>query len=169
MPATTVRATTTFEAVHLSAPDWKDVLVGWLRGFDAPEEHIDQELASAEENLGALDFQPWLVKTDSGVVPVPPANFVEGFEDLNATSVLDDIWRERKTHHERGYTAAHDDNGTTAHLINQAVFRLGPLSNATNILPDAVKREELVKAGSLIVAAIDKMDRAQSVRTFSVD
>lgn len=169
MPATTVRSLETFQTVHTSDSDWQDVVRQWMATYGIEPELIDDLIADMGEKVKALGHNPWLVLTPQGIIPVDPATFSNGFEDIAATDVLNDIWMERQSHLTRGYDARHDDSHPTAHLVNLAVFRAGPIANATNTLPDAVKREELVKAASLIVAAIDKIDRAQAVRTFSVD
>jgi hypothetical protein len=174
MPAVTVRTQETFQAVHTADADWKETIVGWALAEGVPQEEADNLVADMaadlESQVTALGVkgQPWIVRTPQGLLPMAPDAFLSTFDDVNATDVLDDIWRERQTHPGRGYDAKHDDAETLTHLTHQVEVRMQSIMSSA-YPTDAERRHELVVAGSLIVAAIDKIDRAQTVRTFTVD
>lgn len=80
--------------------------------------------------------------------------------------VLNDIRTERTTHAEKGYGEAHDDAHDIHHLVSwssryAAMQGKGP--DAKNGLYD-YDRQRLVQAASLLVAAIEAMDRQETSR-----
>ncbi len=80
--------------------------------------------------------------------------------DLDSRA-LADVAAERRTHHGRGWTAQYDDEHGSNRLIELAwryAYRVHPT------IPGAYDRAGLVKAASLLVAAIDTLDRAEADR-----
>ena len=79
---------------------------------------------------------------------------------------------ERATHVERGWTTQHDDKEGPRNLIGYAAERINDASVWLAIAPgsdpeevNAHVRSQLVKAASIVVAAIEAMDRAKSPET----
>jgi hypothetical protein len=76
-------------------------------------------------------------------------------------SVIDDIVAERQRQVARGYTAEHDDEHATGEIISGewgAVMRLERV--VAGIHPNP--RDGLVQAAALVVAEIERLDRAAS-------
>jgi hypothetical protein len=72
------------------------------------------------------------------------------------SDIYAEIRAERESHAAKGWTAEHDDEHGAVHLIDLAdryAYRYG--------------RDDLVKAASLLVAAIEAMDRAREAREMS--
>ncbi len=70
---------------------------------------------------------------------------------------LADVAAERRTHDARGWTARHDGEHGVHHLVSLAAARLvHPRFHVTG----DYDRDQLVKAASLLLAAIDQCDRA---------
>ncbi|MFD6029812.1 hypothetical protein ACFWE5_03805 [Cellulosimicrobium funkei] len=77
---------------------------------------------------------------------------------------LRDIAAERESHAERGFNVAHDDMHNV-HDLTQLAQRYVNLSGSgqyPDAAPGYISRTALVKAGSLLVAAIDRLDRANA-------
>lgn len=95
----------------------------------------------------------------------------EGGTDMDSQAIRD-IALERATHVERGWTTQHDDKEGPRNLIGYAAERINDasvwLAIAPGSDPEAVNahvRSQLVKAASIVVAAIEVMDRAKSPET----
>ena len=170
MPATTVRSTDTYEAIHTSESDWQDVIRGWMSGHGATPEQIEEYVSKFEAGVAEAGLaRPWLINTDRGIGIIAPHDFVKWYEDVAATDVLIEIFQEMKRHGLKGYGIAHDDAHDTAHFVEVIGFYLNPLGRKDNVLPDDTKRREFIKAASVAVAAVNKIDRAKDARTFSAD
>jgi len=74
---------------------------------------------------------------------------------------LADVAAERSTHHERGYTAEHDDELGVDGVVKEAVLRAWDASFHTGP-GSASRRVGLVKAAALLLAAIDAFDRTEA-------
>lgn len=169
MPATTVRSTDTYEAIHTSDSDWQDVIRGWMSVHGAPPEQIEEYVGKFEAGVAEAGLaRPWLINTDRGIGIIAPHDFVKWYEDVAATDVLAEVFRELAGHADKGFDVKHDDSHPLPHFIQVIDFYLHPLAKPDNTLPDAVKRREFIKAASVAVAAVHKIDRAQDVGTFAV-
>lgn len=73
------------------------------------------------------------------------------------TEALRDIVVERATHAERGWTAEHDAEHGVHHLLALAADHLAPQQ-----LHQTPERGPLVKGASLLVAAIELLDRQEA-------
>lgn len=69
---------------------------------------------------------------------------------MSTRTIYDEIRAERESHHAKGWTPDHDRRHGSAHLLSLAT------DYAARRQP--VTRENLIKAGSLIVAAIELLD-----------
>lgn len=166
MPAINARPTQTVEAIHSTDHDFREVVEQWLPN-DTTAEEVDGFFAVVAEKPHC-----WVVRTSDGnnIGIVTAAGFAADWEDVAATDTLDEIWTERQRHASLGYDNQHDDNEGINHLANEAVRQIVKSVVTMTYHPtDADRRQRLIKAGSLILAAIDKIDRAQNVRTFGVD
>lgn len=169
MPAITVRPTATSQAVFTGDDDWEDVVRGWMSAEGAPADAIDGYMAQFREGVeGAGLARPWLLSTEQGIGIANPTDFVKHFEDVAATDVLGEIFQEMKRHAEKGFDVTHDDGHNTAHFVEVIGFYLNPMGLPGNTLPDEIKRQEFIKAASVAVAAVNKIDRAKNVGTFAV-
>ncbi|MCW5952061.1 MAG: hypothetical protein KIT69_07370, partial [Propionibacteriaceae bacterium] len=80
-----------------------------------------------------------------------------------------DVVKARATHAERGWTAEHDAEHGAWHLVGLAVDRLlqevpwSPSQDLVHPLEGHPERSALVKATSLLVAAIELLDRVEQV------
>lgn len=76
-------------------------------------------------------------------------------------TVGDEIMDERATHETRGWDAAHDDSHRLPHLLHVArEYTVAPVIDGKPVkLSTAERRERIVKAASVLVAAIDFIDR----------
>ncbi|WP_163275351.1 hypothetical protein [Cellulomonas iranensis] len=74
---------------------------------------------------------------------------------------LADVAAERRTHDARGWTARHDDEHGVHHLVG---LTLRKLHEAAPITHGLYSRQQLVKAAALLLAAIDRFDRAEVSR-----
>lgn len=170
MPAVTVRTTTTVQAVFTGDADWEDVVREWMIAEGAPDEAITGYMVQFREGVAQAGLaRPWLVDTPQGIGVIPPHEFANYFEDVAATDVLMEIFQEMAGHADKGYTLAHDDAHNTADFVGIIRHYIDPLATPGNTLPDAVRRHEFIKAASVAVQAVNKIDRAKDVRTFSVD
>lgn len=80
----------------------------------------------------------------------------ETAEPLDATAmVLEEIAAERRTHEGRGYDAEHDDHHGTDHLLGEVVRKI---NGSVSAYPE-IQRRKLVVAASLLVAALELLDR----------
>jgi len=77
-------------------------------------------------------------------------------QEVTTTAVILEIGDERLTHFDRGYTIQHDDEEGLGHLIQESHYILGHLGEVSS--PGAV-RHELKQAASILVAAIEHIDR----------
>jgi uncharacterized PurR-regulated membrane protein YhhQ (DUF165 family) len=89
---------------------------------------------------------------------VPLALYAVGTRSRRQTTVYDEIKAERLTHEQRGYDAAHDDHHGAGHLVEWAF-----------LYADRGDRAGLVKAASLLVAAIQYGDRSDALLRQPVD
>ncbi len=73
--------------------------------------------------------------------------------EAGTVRAIADVMRERMGHPAKGYTPEHDDGEGMEHFIFQAGNRVaaGPAEEVT--------REDLVEAASLLIAAIEFLDR----------
>lgn len=152
----------TTEAVHASDDDWKGIVARWLteEGHPNPQEGIENLV----EVIDSEKIKPWLVLTTQGIALVPPHDFVNHFEDVNAAEVMDEVWMKRREHSQKGYTAVHDDVHGLAHLISESVLTLMNLPNLEpGVAGDrAQTRDALLVSASLLVAGVDLIDRGES-------
>jgi hypothetical protein len=86
-------------------------------------------------------------------------------------SGVDEIAKERATHEARGYTAAADDRWENSELAKAAIcyaspavsamYKLWPWMNQAPLPVFNIERriEQLAKAGALIAAEIDRLER----------
>jgi len=155
------RIDSTVAAVHTSDEDWRDVVRGWVldTGQIEDEQQFGDFLRGIEKVNATMTGQVWLLNSPTGISVVEPAVFVDLFEDVNATEVLDEVWLERQGHKEKGYDAAHDDKHGLGHLLEQAVSHLSHFGEAPT---DEFIRGEIIVAASLLIAAVDQMDRGNS-------
>lgn len=146
------------EAIHASDPEFKATITAW---FSQIGESVDDFFAVVD----AQEFKPWVVraKNTESIGIVRPARFSTDFNDVADTDVLNDIYAERMRHGELGYNWAHDDVHGINHLVTMVSHRMQSMQS-TLYPTDADKRKELVQAASLIVAAIDKIDRAPAAQ-----
>ncbi|MFD6030496.1 hypothetical protein ACFWE5_07255 [Cellulosimicrobium funkei] len=83
-----------------------------------------------------------------------------------APTALDDIAAERSSHAARGYDDAHDSRHTVYDLVQLSQRYAN--NSGQGRYPDAeagyISRTSLVKAASLLVAAIDRLDQAEADR-----
>ncbi len=159
MSITLVRGTAAWEAIHATDSDFEQTLSEWL--------HAEEEvLAELREQIEQTEPKPWVLRAPDrmSVGLLSPANFIKEFEDVAAADALQDIWVERQRHIDLGYDAQHDDSRGLDHLVAEVQQRATTLRE-TLFPTDADRRNELVQTASLILAAIDKIDRAQNVRT----
>lgn len=158
------RLDATISAVHTTDDDWTQVLSGWLITNGADEAEVPTIVDSFAKAVNQEKHRPWLLSTTQGIAMAPPELIARDYEDVAATDVLDDIYAERQTHPDRGYGWAHDDVHSLSHFTSEVSHRMQSMES-TLYPTDAEKRRELVQAASILVAAIDKIDRAQKVRT----
>lgn len=86
--------------------------------------------------------------------------------DRLVSRALRDVATERESHTERGFNVAHDDMHNV-HDLTQLALRYVNLSGSgrySDAEPGYISRTALVKAGSLLVAAIDRLDRSEADR-----
>lgn len=110
---------------------WAERLgVGWVPGWDEVDD---------------LSRKHWLDQVDVVLGEIPPA--------------LRDVTFERATHEARGWTADHDEDHGLMHLLRLAAEyqdRGADIAVESGDIPAC--RMQLVKAASLLVAAIDLLD-----------
>ena len=162
MPVTHVRrVNATFPAVHTSDEDWEQHVRGWLTQYGANEEQTEQTLTSIRTQVEQQVAKPWLIASSEGLGAVPPADFLTNFEEVGATSTLDEIFSERMRQISKGYDAAHDDAHGLDHLLEIA----GSYQVKFGETPtDEFFSGSLVKAAATLVAAIEFLGRAQARR-----
>lgn len=166
MGAHFIRPAVPLEAIHATDPEFKATVEQWISDAGESPEAAEDFFALVADQ----EQKPWVVRSkDSATIGIVRAGkFLKDFEDVTDTDVLNDIYRERVRHGELGYNWAHDDVHGLTHLVQEVSHRMQSMQS-TLYSTDADKRKELVQAASIIVAAIDKIDRAQTTRTFSVD
>lgn len=167
MPATTVRRTNAhFAAIHSTDEDWEAVVTGWLQQYGADEEQTAGTLAQIREAVEQSEIKPWLVASPEGLGAINPADFVSDFEDVAATTTLDDVFTARMHQIEAGFDAAHDDIHGIAHLQNIAQSYLW--ENLAE-QPDEVIKEHLQKAAATLVAGLDYLSRKEARKNLQAD
>jgi len=78
------------------------------------------------------------------------------------SKALEDVAAERARQVEIGWTSEHDDEHGVGHLANRAVV-YASAGRYTGILEPALLRAQLVKGAAMLVAAIERVDRAADV------
>lgn len=159
MPAAIVRPIGALQAVHTSDDDFTEVLKGWLVAADIPEDRIDVFVTDLTGQL-ATKFgkdKPWLVNHPEGLAVVPAAQFANEYEDVNATSFLDDVWVER-TNQIAKYAPEHDDVQGLAHLFRETVARLQQIPTGD----DEALKHQIIVAAALLNAMHDLITRGES-------
>jgi|GEM_PF-1410871 len=117
-----------------------------------------------EDDLDVLPAAGTTYGVSAGIDPYDPASLedVIGIPWAEGDSrALADVAAERRTHHARGWTARLDDARGVDHLV-----RLADRSahRGDEDRPGYYSREGLVKAASLLLAAIDCLDRTEADR-----
>lgn len=75
------------------------------------------------------------------------------------SSAIESIAAERARQIEKGWTPEHDDEHSTNHLVNRAITYAHAGRYEAHLERDLL-RDQLVKAAALLVAAIERLDRA---------
>ena len=160
MTVTIVRPIGTLEAIHSEDADVRETLISWSSGHQLDEVQIIQLVDSNLKHVREIPIKPWFVRDiESGAVQaVAPATFISSFEDVAATDVLNEVYQERMTHAEHGYTIEHDEAHGLHHLINVAKDHL---SGFGEMPTDQFIRGEIITAMSVLNAAVDLMDRLE--------
>ena len=162
MPVTHVRRiNATFPAVHTSDEDWEQHVTGWLQQYGANEEQTEQTLASIRTQVAQQVAKPWLIASAEGLGAIPPQDFITDFEEVAATSALDEIFAERMRQIEKGYDAAHDDAHGIQHLIEVATSYLHGFGETPT---DEFVGGEIIKAAATLTAALDLLSRTSARR-----
>lgn len=78
------------------------------------------------------------------------------------SKAMKDITTERESQIEKGWTHEHDDGHPIGHLVNRAIV-YASAGRYEGVLEPALLREQLVKGAAMLVAAIDRVDRAADV------
>lgn len=76
--------------------------------------------------------------------------------------IMDEIYAERARQIEKGWSHEHDDEHGAGHLVQEARGRMNRYGNDGKYLVKPYQRKLLLEAATLLVAAIESIDRQKS-------